>query len=53
MQQVGRNGPVPVSIVFPTERHLRQLGGDDLGRSSKFDLRLDVQAGLFLVEAGR
>jgi len=50
---LARDGVRPVTIELPQERHLRLLGGEDLGTSSKFDLRLDPFGALFLEEVAR
>lgn len=50
LSHLGKGGSVPVTVQLPAPRHLRILGGDDLGTADSFEVQLDVYAGLFLVE---
>ena len=50
---LAQNGPCEVRVDLPVARHLRLLGGRDLGTGAQFDLRLDPFGGLFLEDLGR
>lgn len=51
--RLGKDGGVDVTVELPRERHLRHLGGDDLGTATKFELRLDPFSALFLEDVPR
>lgn len=53
LPMLAQGGAVPVTLQLPAVRHLRVLGGDDLGSGTSFTARLDPYAGLFLVEVDR
>ena len=48
LQRLALAGPRAVQIEFPVAHTLRQLGGDDLGTATRFELRLDAFGALFL-----
>jgi hypothetical protein len=53
MQRLGKDGALAITVELPRERHLRHLGGDDLGTAAKFELRLDPWGALFLEDVPR
>lgn len=48
LQQLAADGPRAVGLEWPDEITLRELGGDEIGRGQRFELRLDVFGALFL-----
>lgn len=52
LAQLAQGGSRPVTVELPQARHLRVLGGEDLGTAAKFDLRLDPLGALFLLDLG-
>ncbi|MBM4060428.1 MAG: hypothetical protein FJ265_04925 [Planctomycetes bacterium] len=53
LANLAAQGPRPVVVELPRERHLRHLGGEDLGTAARFELRLDPFGALFLEDAAR
>jgi hypothetical protein len=51
--RLGKDGGIDITVELPRERHLRHLGGDDLGIQAKFELRLDPFSALFLEDVPR
>ena len=48
LQNLAAKGPRAMQVDFPVVRTLRHLGGEDLGTSARFDVRLDPFGALFL-----
>ena len=53
LQRLATSGPRTVTLELPAARHLRHLGGADLGTAAKFELRLDPFGALFLEDVPR
>jgi hypothetical protein len=53
MLRLGKDGACAVTVELPRVRHLRHLGGEDLGTATKFELRLDPFGALFLEDVPR
>lgn len=51
--RLGAEGSRAVTVELPEPRHLRHLGGEDLGTAAKFELRLDPFGALFLEDVAR
>lgn len=52
MQQLAAGGPRAIEVLLPVARHLRVLGGEDLGTATQFALQLDPLGALFLEDLG-
>jgi hypothetical protein len=50
LQELGKAGRRPITLSLRSPKHLRILGGADLGTNDTFALELDPYAGLFLEE---
>lgn len=52
LQRLAQSGPRPIEIELPVARHLRLLGGADLGTATHFTLQLDPFGGVFVEDLG-